>query len=64
MRCPYCHTLIIHKFNGNYNRLDRKRKSRHMRHCDERPEEQSGEPEWKGYDRTQDTGSERSEEQP
>ena len=39
MRCPYCNTLIIHKFNGNYNRMDRKRKSRHMRHCDERPDD-------------------------
>ena len=40
MRCPYCNTLIIHKFNGNYNRMDRKRKARHMRHCDERPDDE------------------------
>lgn len=38
MRCPYCHTLIIHKFGGNYNRMDKKRKAEHMRRCDERPE--------------------------
>jgi len=38
MRCPYCNTLIIHRFNGRYTRMDRKRKAQHMRHCDERPE--------------------------
>ena len=35
MRCQYCGKLIIHKFNGNYNRMDRKRKARHERHCDD-----------------------------
>ncbi|UBF23427.1 hypothetical protein HATV-3_gp77 [Haloarcula tailed virus 3] len=40
MRCPYCNKLIIHRFNGNYNRIDKKRKRRHMMLCDERPEEQ------------------------
>lgn len=38
MRCPYCGQLIIHKFSGRYNRMDRKRKARHMRLCDERPD--------------------------
>lgn len=39
MRCPYCDKLIIHRFNGNYTRMDKKRKARHMRLCDERPTE-------------------------
>jgi hypothetical protein len=31
----------VYKFNGNYNRMDKKRKARHMRHCGERPDERS-----------------------
>ena len=41
MRCQYCRQLIIHKFNGNYNRVDRKRKARHERRCPERPTEKT-----------------------
>lgn len=37
MRCPYCNTLIIHKFSGRYNRMDRKRKDRHLKQCEENP---------------------------
>jgi hypothetical protein len=38
MRCPYCGKLIIHRFNGRYTRMDKKRKRRHMRVCDEKEE--------------------------
>lgn len=42
MRCPYCNTLIIHRFNGNYNRMDKKRKARHIRLCEEAPDSTDG----------------------
>ena len=35
MRCRYCGKLIIHRFNGNYTRMDKKRKARHERRCEE-----------------------------
>lgn len=44
MRCPYCHKLIIHKFNGRYTRRDKKRKAEHMRRCEKRPERESYRP--------------------
>lgn len=37
MRCRYCRQLIIHRFNGNYNRRDRKRKYNHERMCKYNP---------------------------
>lgn len=37
MRCQYCNTLIVHRFNGRYNRMDRKRKRIHEQNCPENP---------------------------
>lgn len=38
MRCSYYNTLIIHRFNGRYNRMDSRRKHRHERICSHNPD--------------------------
>lgn len=37
MRCKYCRKLIIHRFNRNYTKRDKKRKRQHERRCKENP---------------------------
>lgn len=38
MRCQYCHTLIVHRFSGEYTERDRAKRHRHERYCDENPD--------------------------
>ena len=37
VRCEFCHTLIIHRLNGMYNRRDYRRKRLHEQTCNANP---------------------------